>query len=87
MKLTPKQTATLTFTHVTSGKPASLFIAMNPLTGDWLQTHRHGDAETSYYGTEADAVRLADKIIEVSKKKKLTCTVKIGKNSMACNLP
>jgi hypothetical protein len=81
IKLTEKESLKLTFTHV-NGKSASLFIAMNPLTGDWLQTHKVGDAETSYYGTKSDALSLANSIVKKSAKENLTCTASVTKVSI-----
>jgi hypothetical protein len=77
IKLTEKQTLKMTFTHP-NGKPASFFAAMNPLTGDWLQTHKVGDAESSYYGTKSAVLSLANSIVKKSAEKNLTCEVEVS---------
>ena len=77
LKLTDTQTARLKFTHVKSGKPSELFIAMNPLTGDWLQDHRIGDTRTSYISDKPTALKLANNIIDSSQKNHLHCSVEV----------
>jgi hypothetical protein len=49
VKLTDKQEVTLTFTHV-NGLPSSLYVAMNPMTGDWMQVHKISGQESCYAG-------------------------------------
>lgn len=75
IKLTDKQTCRLTFIHAVTKEPSSLFIAMNPLTGDWMQTHKVGEKESSYFGTKTDAISLANNIIKKSIKMGLTWEV------------
>jgi len=77
IKINENQTLKLTFDHIKDGKPASLFIAMNPLTGDWLQEHKHDDATTAYYGTKSAALHLANLIVKKLKDKNLSCNVEI----------
>ncbi len=76
IKLKDGETCLLTFTHV-RGMPASYAIARNPLTGDWLQTHKIGDDQAYYYSGKVDAVKLANNILRISTAKNLPCTVEI----------
>jgi len=81
IKITDKQTVRVTFTHVRGGD-ASLFVAMNPLTGDWLQEHMHNGIRTAYYGTKTEAVRLANNIVKKSAEKDLACKVDIQRRKI-----
>jgi len=76
IKLTEKQSCRLKFIHI-SGEPSELFIAMNPLTGDWLQIHKIGDKESAYYGTKSAALTLANNIVKKSAEKNLSCEIDI----------
>ena len=82
IKITEKQSVRLTFTHIRDGKPAALFIAMNPLTGDWLQEHIHNGIRTAYYDTKASALKLANSIVKKSAKKNLACKVVIERRKV-----
>lgn len=82
IKITEKQSVQLNFTHIRDGKPAALFIAMNPLTGDWLQEHKHGSAVTAYYGTKSAALSLANSIVKKSAANDLSCKVVIERRKV-----
>jgi len=81
IKITDKQTLRLKFTHI-NGLQAALYVALNPLTDQWLQEHRVGDGCTAYVGTKTDALHLANAIVTKSEEKGLPCIVEIGDNSM-----
>ncbi len=76
IKLKENQEAKLTFTHI-NGQEASLYVAMNPLTGDWMQIHKIGGEETAYSGEKASALSLVNNIVKKSKKNNLKCEVVI----------
>ena len=80
VKLNETQSCRLDFTHL-NGKPASLFVQRNPLTGDWLQTHGLDGKHSSYYSDKAGAISLINKIITKTAKENLPCKVKIENHS------
>jgi hypothetical protein len=81
IKLKDSEECRLEFTHL-NGKPSSLYIACNPLTGKWLQDHTIGEQSTAYYGTKADAVSLANSIVRKSASNNLPCKVIIQPRSV-----
>lgn len=79
LKLKDNETATIEFTHL-NGKEAKLYIAKNPLTGDWLESHTMEQANVAYYSTKKDCLRLANAIISKSEENELSCKVTVEKN-------
>ncbi len=65
-KLKDDQVCTIHFDHV-SGKPATLTVKMNPLTGDWLEQWIVGDQEQSSYVSKRDAVKILANVAKKSK--------------------
>jgi hypothetical protein len=78
-KITVKDSeqCTVTFEHCMTHESSSYTIMQNPLTGNWLQTHKVGDKETSYYSNKKDAVKLANDIVKKTTKLGLPVTVDI----------
>jgi hypothetical protein len=83
IKLTDKQTTILDFTHLATGKPASLAVACNPLTGDWIETHTTEAGSTAYKSSKADALKLVRRVMLASDKAGLPCKVRYVVNVMA----
>lgn len=76
IKVKNNEQCRLKFTHIRGGE-AELDVMMNPLTGDWLETHKYNGMETSYYVSKATAVGLVNNIVDKSKEKGLPCVVTI----------
>jgi len=82
MNFKDDEQVTLTFTHIRTKEPSKLFVARNPLTGNWLQTHTVGDESTSYFSNKNDAKKIVNQIIDKSAKNGLPCEVKVEKNTI-----
>lgn len=68
----------ITFKHMQTGEDSSYEFMKNPMTGSWLEIHKVGKKSSSaWISTKAQAVRLANKIVDYSKKYKLPFTVRI----------
>ena len=76
IKLKDGEECLVTFVHI-NGEDSSYEMMWNPLTGDWLQTHKIGAKESSYYSDKTDAVRLLNQIVSKSADKGLRCDVRI----------
>lgn len=85
IKIKDNEQCHLKFTHINGGE-AELKIMMNPLTGNWLQIHKHNGASTSYYGSKDVAVGLVNKIVDKSREKGLPCEVTIKPREVLPNL-
>lgn len=82
IKVQDDERCLVTFTHL-NGKRAAFSFVCNPLTGDWLQTHRVGDDSSYYYSPSKDgAIKLANNIVEKSAENNLPCVVEISKNTL-----
>lgn len=66
------------FKHMKTGEESSYEFMKNPMTGSWLEIHKVGNKSPSaWISTKAQAVRLANKIVNYSKKYNLPVTVRI----------
>jgi hypothetical protein len=73
---------TLTFTHIKTKEPSKLFVARNPLTGQWLQEHTIGKGTTAYYSGKNAVKKLVNDIYNKNTENNLPVEIKITQAKM-----